>query len=145
MGGVGSYLTTAPRDMYQSSLIEMAGGRTASADIEGSSWVEISYEQFLTLNPDVIIIPSEANYTVEDVLGNPQFAQITAVQSGRVYQMPGAFEAWDSPVPSFTLGIRWLLSVLHEDIYSLDLMREYAGAFYAQFYGIDIDTALIGR
>lgn len=145
MAGVGSYLRTAPRDMYQSSLIELAGGRNAASDIEGSSWMDISYEQLLVMNPEVIIIPSDAGYGPEDIMNNQQLAQLAAVQSGRVYQMPGAFEAWDSPVPSFTLGIHWLLSVLHEDIYSLDEMREYAAYFYSRFFGIDIDTTLIER
>ena len=145
MAGVGSYLRTAPRDMYQSSMIELAGGISAGADIEGRGWMDISYEQLLVMNPDVIIIPSDAGYDREDIMNNPQLAQLAAVQSGRVYQMPGAFEAWDSPVPSFTLGIRWLLSVLHEDVYSLDEMREYAADFYARFFGIEIDTALIDR
>ena len=145
MGGVGSYLTTSPAGMYQSYMIQLAGGLNAAGDIDGRSWVEISYEQILVMNPDVIIIPSEAVYGREDVLNNPQLARISAVQNGRVYQMPYAFGAWDSPVTCFTLGIRWLLSVLHEDIYSIETMREYAAAFYTKFYRVEIDTALIGR
>ena len=145
MAGVGSYLTVAPRDMYQSSMITLAGGQIASGDIPGNSWVEISYEQLLTMNPEVIILPSEAGYSIEDVLNNPQLAQISAVQNGRVYQMPNAFESWDTPIPSFTLGIRWLLSVLHEEVYPIESMREYAAAFYAAFFRLEIDTTLIER
>jgi iron complex transport system substrate-binding protein len=61
----------------------------------------------------------------------------------RIYQMPQSFEAWDSPVPSFALGIRWLLSVLHENAYQMESMRKDAAAFYAEYYGIEIDTQLI--
>ena len=143
MGGVGSYLSTAPAEMYQSSLIELAGGINAAGDIPGSARTAISYEHLLAMNPEVIVIPSEAAYTREDILGDPQLANITAVLSGRVYHMPGNIEAWDSPVTSFTLGIRWLLSVLHGDVYSMELMREYAAAFYAEFYGIEIDEQII--
>ena len=139
MGGVGSYLSTAPAEMYQSSLIELAGGRNAAAEIPGSARTAISYEHLLAMNPEVIVIPSEAAYTRDDILGDPQLANINAVLSGRVYQMPGNIEAWDSPVTSFTLGIRWLLSVLHGDVYSMESMREYAAAFYAEFYGIQIE------
>ena len=145
MGGVGSYLSTAPAEMYQSSLIELAGGINAAAKIPGSARMAISYEHLLTMNPDVIVIPSEAAYTREDIFGDPQLANIRAVLNGRVYQMPGSFEAWDSPVTSFTLGIRWLLSVLHENLYSMESMREYAAAFYREFYGFAIDTGLIER
>jgi iron complex transport system substrate-binding protein len=141
MGGVGSYLTTAPRDMYQSKLIKLAGG--ANPNIDGNSWTAISYEQFLAINPDVIVIPSEAVYNIEDIARDPQLVNLSAVRSGMIYKMLANFEAWDSPVPSFTLGIRWLLSVLHEDVYPMESMREYAATFYSRFYGIEIDTGLI--
>lgn len=36
MGGNSSYLTAAPGDMYQSSLIETAGGVNAAADLTGA-------------------------------------------------------------------------------------------------------------
>ena len=145
MGGVGTYLSTSPGGMYQSSLIELAGGINAAGDIEGTSRIEVSYEQLLAINPEVIIIPPEAAYTKEDILNNPQLAYLSAVQSGRIYHMPSSFEAWDSPVTSFPLGIRWMLSVLHEDIYPFEDMKEYAAAFHLEFFGIEIDIGLITR
>jgi iron complex transport system substrate-binding protein len=143
MGGVGSYLTTAPKGMYQSALIELAGGRNAAGDIEGNSWAKISYEQLLAINPDVVVIPSEAGYARDDILNDPQLSNLAAVLSGKVFHMPGNFEAWDTPVSSFSLGIRWLLSILHGDVYPMEAMREDAAAFYAEYYGVKINTQLI--
>jgi len=144
MCGVSSYLSTSPKDMYQSTLIDLAGGVNAAADIDGSSWTAVSYEQLLAMNPDVIIIPSEAGYAVTDILNDPQLAQLTAVKDSAVYKMPSDFEAWDSPVPSCMLGTQWLLSILHGDVYSMDAFKKDASAFYSDFYGITINTALIG-
>ena len=144
MGGNSSYLTTAPRDMYQASLIYSAGGINVAHDIEGRFWTEISYEELIALNPEVIIIPSEAAYSKDDILANPMLSLIDAVATGRVYAMPRAFEAWDAPVPSGILGLRWMLHVLHPDLYSLEELRENAAAFYREFYGIEIDTSVIG-
>lgn len=145
MGANSSYLATAPKDMYQASLIEAAGGINAGAELDGNSWTEVSYEQLLAMNPEVLVIPAEASYTKEDIFADAQLADLTAVQENRVYQMPRDFEAWDSPVPSCVLGFRWLLSVLHEDIYPMDAMRADAQAFYQTFYGAEIDTALIDK
>lgn len=145
MGGNSAYLSTAPKDMYQATLIEAAGGVNAAADIEGDNWTEVSYEQVIAMNPDVIVIPAEATYSKEDILADAQLASLTAVENGQVYQMPKAFEAWDSPVPSCVLGTQWMLYALHEDIYSLEALQADAADFYRQFYGIDIDTALIGK
>jgi len=145
MGGTGSYLSTVQRDMYQSALISLAGGQNAANDIGGSSRTEISYEQLLTMHPDVIVIPPEASYSKNDVFNDVQLASLSAVRDGRVYQMPDAFEAWDSPVPSGVLGILWLLHVLHGDIYSIDELRNDVSAFYHEFYGIQIDISLVGK
>jgi iron complex transport system substrate-binding protein len=142
MCGVSSYLTTAPRGMYQSVMIELAGGMNA-ANIDGDSWVEISYEQLLAINPEVMVIPAEASYDVSAIMGDAQLQKLSAVVSGKVYKMPADFEAWDSPVPSCMLGARWLLHVLHENLYSMDSLRKEAADFYREFYGIGINTALI--
>lgn len=144
MGGNSSYLSTAPTGMYQATLIEAAGGANAAADIEGDNWTDVSYEQLLEMNPDVILIPAEASYTRDELIADPQLAGLTAVAGGAVYQMPSDFEAWDSPVPSCVLGIKWALAVLHPEVYTMEEMRQDAAAFYAEFYGAEIDTALIG-
>lgn len=143
IGGNSAYLETAPKDMYQSSLIEAAGGVNAAANIAGDNWINVSYEEIIAMNPDVIVIPSEAGYSKEDVLGDAELANITAIKEGKVYKMPGSFEAWDSPVPSCTLGILWMLNVLHEDTYSNETLKSDAADFYKEFYNVEIDTSLI--
>ena len=145
MGGNSSYMATAPKDMYQASLIAAAGGINAAAGIDGSAWTEVSYEQILAMNPEVIVLPSEAGYSREDVLADAQLADVTAVKNGAVYAMPSSFEAWDSPVPSGILGGKWLLSVLHEDLYAFDDMRADAKTFYQEFYGAEIDETLVTK
>jgi len=145
MGANNSYLATAPKDMYQASLIEAAGGVNAGGELDGDSWTEVSYEQLLAWNPEVLVIPAEASYTKADILADAQLADVKAVEEKRVYQMPKDFEAWDSPVPSCALGFRWLLSVLHEDVHPMEATQVEAQAFYRTFYGAEIDTALIGK
>ena len=136
MCGVGSYLTTAPKDMYQSVLIGIAGGQNAAREIEGNKWTPISYEQLLAMDPEVIIIPSEAGYDKKDILADEQLAALNAVINGRIYQMPDDYEAWDSPVPSSILGMLWLVNILHGDVYSPETLNNDVSAFYNDFYGI---------
>lgn len=121
IGSTSDILRTAPKEMYQASLITTAGGKNAGDALEGTSWTDIDNETFLTMNPDVIVIPtdnfavSSPDYTAEDVLNNATFADVTAVKNGAVYQMPVGFEAWDSPVPSGILGTLWMLHTLHPE------------------------------
>lgn len=143
MGGNSSYLTTAPADMYQSSLIELAGGVSAGDAIEGDYWTEVSYETILTYDPDVIVIPSGADYTAEDIRADSQLSSLTAVQNDAIYAMPSQLEEWDSPIPSGILGAMWMTSVLHPDVYSGETFVEEATAFYETFYGFTPDAALL--
>jgi len=143
MGGNSSYLTTAPADMYQSSLIDLAGGINAGAELEGNYWTEVSYETVLTWNPDVIVIPSGADYTAEDILGDSQLSALTAVQNGDVYTMPSQLEEWDSPIPSGILGAMWLTSVLHPELYDMETFTADAVRFYETFYGFTPDVSLL--
>ena len=143
MGGNSSYLTTAPADMYQSSLIDLAGGINAGAELEGDYWTEVSYETILAYDPDVIVIPSGADYTADDLTGDAQLSTLTAVQNGAIYTMPSGIEEWDSPIPSGILGAMWLTSVLHPDRYSADDFTADATSFYETFYGFTPDAALL--
>lgn len=145
MGGNSSYLTAAPGDMYQSSLIEAAGGVNAAADLTGGYWTEVSYESILAMAPQVILIPAGADYTAQDILGDPQLAAVPAVQSGAVYEMPSGIEEWDSPIPSGILGTLWMTSVLHGDAYPFDTFTADVQDFYKTFYGFEIDPALITK
>lgn len=145
MAGNSSYLSTAPKDMYQASLITAAGGVNAAAEIDGDNWTDVSYEQLIAMDPDVIVIPAEAGYTKEDIMADPQLAALSAVREAQVYQMPKDFEPWDSPVPSCTLGLRWMLYALHEPQAPLEQLQTTAAAFYKEFYGVEIDASQIGK
>lgn len=145
LAGNSSYLSTAGSKMYQNTLIELGGGENVAAELEDDYWADISYEQLLAWDPDVIVIAADADYTKEDLLADSQLADLTAVKNGAVYALPSSFEAWDSPVPSGVLGIRWVASVLHGDLYSFEQFQQDAADFYKEFYGVEIDTQLITK
>lgn len=138
--GNSSYLSTASSKMYQHSLIETAGGNNVSGDIDDTYWVEISYEQLLDYNPDVIIAAPGSDYTREDIKNDPSLQGINAIENDQIYFMPSNLENWDSPVPSAIVGTMWLTSVLHEDVYSFDEFKADAFDFYERFYNIEIEV-----
>ena len=145
IGSNSAFLETAPGTMYQSKMIEIVGGKNVAKDIEGDYWTAVSYETLLQLNPDIIIIPPAASYSVQDVLNDSQLSSLTAIKNNTVYQMPKGIEEWDSPVPSAILGSMWLASILHEDKYSFDDFKEDVVDFYDTFYGFEVDQSLITR
>ena len=134
LAGNSSLLSTAGNAMYQSDMIRLAGGVNAAAEIEDTYWVEIDYEQLLAWNPGYIILASDATYTVEDVLADPNLAGCTAVANGNVYQLPSKAEAWDSPVPSGILGALWLANVLHSEALTDADCAAKIDEYYETFY-----------
>ena len=135
LAGNSSFLSTAGNAMYQSDMIRLAGGVNVAAEIADTYWVEIDYEQLLTWNPEYIILASDAAYTVEDVLADPNLADCAAVANGNVYQLPNKAEAWDSPVPSGILGALWLANVLHNDLLTDADCAAKIDEYYENFYG----------
>ena len=143
LAGNSSYLSTAGAAMYQNTLLELGGGENVAAELEDTYWADVSYEQLLSWNPEVIIMASDAAYSKDELLADPQLGQLDAVKNGRVYAMPSTFESWDSPVPSALVGSRWVASVLHGEEYAFEQFQADAADFYQQFYGVKIDTQLL--
>ena len=134
LAGNSSMLSTAGDSMYQSDMIRLAGGVNAAADIADGYWVEISYEQLLAWDPEYIVLASDASYTVDDVLADPNLAACKAVVNGHVVQLPDKAEAWDSPVPSGILGAVWLANVLHPEPFSQEACDALIDEYYETFY-----------
>ncbi|MFC2077900.1 ABC transporter substrate-binding protein [Candidatus Bipolaricaulota bacterium] len=127
-----SPLRVASGEMYQTELIEAAGGLSVSVDLFGY-WNDVNLEQVLLWNPDVILIPPYGSIQPGDLLENPDWQAIRAVRDGRVYRMPRLIAPMDTPVPESILGIVWMAGILYSDLISLDLAEE-AARFYATYY-----------
>ena len=137
LAGNSSFLSTAGPSMYQSSIIELAVGKNAADSITDTYWTEISYEQLLAWDPSYIIIASDAEYTVNDIMNDPNLAECTAVKNSHVYAIPGDVEALDSPVPAGILASVWLAGILHPDQVSADTYTTEMTNYYETFYEIN--------
>ncbi len=141
LAGNSSFLSTAGAAMYQSDMIKLAGGRNVADEITDTYWAEVSYEDVLAWDPEYIIIASDAEYSVEDVVNDEGLAEVSAVRNNKVYKLPGKAEAWDSPVPGGILGSVWAASVLHPDEMSEQKCSEIIDGFYSEFYGFSYSEA----
>lgn len=126
----------ASGDMYQRHLIEAAGGICVSSDLVGS-WNTVGLEQILVWDPDVILIAPYGTVETVDVLHDPTWRAINAVQTGRVYKMPRLFAPWDTPVPESILGVAWMAEQFYPSASSVDFDAEVLH-FYTEYYGFDL-------
>jgi len=113
---------------YQSWYIEMTGGVSASADLNGT--VPISIEQIAAWDPDVILLNSfEPALGVDWVYDNPILSQLKAAKEHRVYKLPLGGYRWDSGNQESPLTWMWLSSLLHPELFDFDMRTEMRDAF----------------
>ena len=101
---------------------------------------EVSVEQMLIWNPDVLILGADAD--LRDILNDPAWANVSAVQVGRVYEVPVGPYNWMDQPPSVqrVLGLKWLGNVLYPDVYDYDMIAE-AQTFYRLFWHYELTEA----
>lgn len=141
LAGNSALLQTAGPEMYQSTLIENAGGVNAASDITDTYWADTSYEQILSWNPDYIILAADADYDADSVLKDSALTDCTAVKEGHVAQIPSDIEALDSPVPASFLGSYYVASILHPEVVTEEDFAAAEKDFYETFYGFTPESA----
>ena len=139
-------LETAPRGSQHAQILD-AVNVTNIADLElgDGSRVQISAEQLLAWNPDVIVVNGEpkadksGNSAAEDILSNPDYASLKAVQDNKVYGTPNAPFSWvDRPAgPNRLIGMRWLSAVVYPEYIKCDVNEEIR-EFFNLFYHVDL-------
>lgn len=139
-------LETAPRGSQHAQILD-AVNVTNVADLElgDGSRVQISAEQLLAWNPDVIVVNGEpkadksGNSAAEDILSYPDYASLKAVQDNKVYGTPNAPFSWvDRPAgPNRLIGMRWLSAVVYPEYIKCDVNEEIR-EFFNLFYHVDL-------
>ncbi|WP_163269995.1 ABC transporter substrate-binding protein [Chelativorans alearense] len=122
---------------YNTYYIELAGGVSASADLEGNG-VTISREQIAAWDPDVILLNSfEPQLDAGRIHDDPILSLTKAAQNNRVYKMPLGGYRWDPPNQESPLTWMWLANLLHPDVFQYDLRAEMRQA-YRLLYNYDL-------
>lgn len=136
-------LRVASGQMYQTAMIEAAGGVSVSDSLRGF-WNDVNLEQVLLWQPDVIFVPPYGGASVEAITESSEWQIIDAVQAGRVYLLPKLVAPWDTPVPDSVLGIIWMANILYPGLIDYDCEAEVT-TFYQTFYDYDITTEELSR
>lgn len=141
-------LSTDPAGSAHTELIDLCGGENV-ADIgatQGYGMSEVSMEQVLMWEPDVIIIGRASQESLRDlIMTDARWQDLKAVRDGRVYVRPqDPFSWFDGPTgPNQIIGIYWVVQKLYPDRFSEQDLREKAREFYHLFYHYDLsDTEL---
>lgn len=139
-------LETAPRGSQHAQILDAVNvTNVAELELGDGSRVQISAEQLLAWDPDVIVVNGEpkadksGNSAAEDILSNPDYASLKAVQDNKVYGTPNAPFSWvDRPAgPNRLIGMRWLSAVVYPEYIKCDVNEEIR-EFFNLFYHVDL-------
>lgn len=131
-------------------LIELIGAKNVHQCEQNSGYGanygmhQISFEQVLNYNPDVILVFDKNFYS--KVFNDLKWKNLNAVKNKKVYLIPKAPFSWFDRPPSFMrfLGIKWLVSILYKDVVAIDLNKEVK-EFYKLFLNIDLNDKQISE
>jgi iron complex transport system substrate-binding protein len=136
-------LSTDPTGSRHTELVDLCGGLNI-ADVTlkpGAGQAEVSLEQVLQWNPDMIIIGRGAQASVYNLITtDSKWAELKAVKDGKVYIRPSDPYSWFDGPPGANqiIGLYWTVKKLYpEQTADLDLDAKIK-EFYSQFYHYDL-------
>jgi len=127
-------LTTYGSGKYTGLMMRHAGAiNVAAASISG--YKQVSMEQVLSWNPQVIFVQDRYPDVVKQLYADPAWAAIDAVKHRRVYLMPEYAKAWGYPMPeALAIGELWMAKKLYPQHFSDIDINQRANAYYQRFY-----------
>ena len=99
-------------------------------------WNAVNEEQVLIFNPDIIITSS--NESMREILANPAFKWLKAVQDKQIFIVPSGVFSWVPPNAEGTLQILWLAKVLYPNEFKDLNLESKVREFYKRFYEYDL-------
>jgi iron complex transport system substrate-binding protein len=113
--------------------IARIGATNVAAALGQGGLVQVSVEQVLAWNPDVIVTIDRNFYA--SIWRDPLWQGLAAVRSGKVFLSPNVPFGWIDFPPSLNrlVGLRWLGHTLYPDAFPEDL-RPFVREFYTRAY-----------
>lgn len=134
-------LKTYPSGISHSQLIDYVGGKNVADSLNqtnASSGVQVSIEQIIKWDPDVIITNDIDFYN--SVYNNSNWALLKAVKNKEVYVTPQfPFKWFDNPVgANMIMGLPWAAKVIYPKEYKDLNLVNTTKEFYSNFYHFDL-------
>lgn len=134
-------LKTNPSGSVHGQLIDLVGGNNVANSLSQgntTSGVQVSIEQVISWNPDVIIT-TDADFYAK-VYNDSNWQSINAVKNHEVYLSPQSpFKWFDRPVgANMIIGVPWTAKVIYPDQYKDIDMVGATKEFYSNFYHYDL-------
>ena len=131
------------KDAYHAEIIDLLSDNQAVVDSPSSKGTgnEVSMEQILLWDPDVILFSSESCF--DTVADDPAWQEVTAIRNGTYYEVPFSVYNWMGFPPSVQRcpGMLWMGKLLYPEAAEYDLYESVA-EYYELFYHSELPEDL---
>lgn len=133
-------LETMPKASINTEVLDLVAGINIAdpGTDKDLRRMEISLEQLIDWNPELIILSSNSSNNPElysNILEDTSWANIDAVKNKEVYEIPYGPYDWFSQPPTLLriMGLQWLGDLLYPEVYQIDIEQE-TKQFFSLFF-----------
>ena len=147
-----THLATLGGDTFISQWLDAAGMRNAVFEVdtagghqEGlhSGFLEISMEQVILSNPDIIIIDTGKS---EELYEDPKWQEISAIKNRQVYRVPTGVFLWSRPsLESAVTYPLWLAYKAYPELFADRSLADRYKDFYKTIFSYEPDDETVSR
>lgn len=128
-----SELRLQGNDNFIKEALEMAGADNVAADLS-----DITMEEILEIDPDIILMSWFDDFVPDDLYENridgQDWSTVSAVINKKVYKTPIGIYRWDAPGVETPLMMKWLATMIQPEIFSdIDMKQEVTDYFQDYF------------
>lgn len=145
-GNGENYLDTAPKGSAHAQILDLVkANNVADLEMGEGGRVQVSTEQVLAWNPDVVLLNGEpkADLTgpaaAKKFMKDSKYKTLKAVKNEKVYGTPNAPFSWVDrpPATNRIVGLKWLSAKLYPDKVDFDLDKDVK-EFFDLFYHVEL-------
>jgi len=134
-------LKVAAGKSFNQIMIQLAGGVNAASEV-GGSWTQVSMQQILKWNPDIIYLSNFDPILPDDLYNNKiegqDWRNVAAVKNKKVYKTPLGIYRWDAPNAETPLFLKWMGQKQQPAVFAdYDLEKDLKD-FYREFFQHDL-------
>ncbi len=107
-------IVSAGKDSYIDKVITLAGGRNLAGEMHG--YPKFSWENILTMQPEVVLISSMTGGKSPDILKSSwqQWTELPAVKNGQIHVVDA--DLFNRPTARLISGLELLVDILHPEL-----------------------------
>ncbi|MGW0180198.1 ABC transporter substrate-binding protein [Nocardia sp. NPDC003345] len=137
-----TYSTTSAKG-YDGFQFDLVGAELVTKGFTSESG-QVSPEQILAWNPEVIMLSGFDESTPADIYADPRLASVSAVQNKRVYKTPLGGYRWQVPSAESPLMWQWMHKILYPAARD-GALRDDIRAAFDDLFAYDISEAEIDQ